>query len=103
MARIAGIPLIGSYHTELAAYAGMRSSDPRLELAVRAALSAFYRQCEVVLSPSPATDESLAGLGIEPDRIGRWARGVDLALYDPARSAIPAPTRARSRCSTPAG
>ena len=85
MARIAGIPLIGSYHTELAAYAGMRSSDPRLELAVRAALSAFYRQCEVVLSPSPATDESLAGLGIEPDRIERWARGVDLALYSPAR------------------
>jgi glycosyltransferase involved in cell wall biosynthesis/predicted metal-dependent phosphoesterase TrpH len=84
-ARIAGLPLVGSYHTELAAYAGLRSSDPRLELAVRAALSAFYRQCEVVLSPSPATDESLSGLGIEPDRIERWARGIDLTLYDRAR------------------
>ncbi len=84
-ARIAGIPLIGSYHTELAAYAGARSEDPRLELAMRAALSAFYGQCEVVLSPSPASDESLSGLGIEPDRIERWARGVDLALYDRSR------------------
>jgi glycosyltransferase involved in cell wall biosynthesis len=80
-ARIAGIPLIGSYHTELATYAGLRSSDPRLELATRAALSAFYGQCELVLSPSPAADESVAALGIEPDRIGRWARGVDLSLY----------------------
>jgi glycosyltransferase involved in cell wall biosynthesis len=80
-ARIAGIPLIGSYHTELAAYARLRSSDPRLELAMRATLSAFYGQCELVLSPSPAADESVAALGIEADRIGRWARGVDLSLY----------------------
>ena len=26
-ARIAGLPLLGSYHTELAAYAGLRSGD----------------------------------------------------------------------------
>jgi glycosyltransferase involved in cell wall biosynthesis len=48
-------------------------------------LSLFYRQCQVVLSPSAAADESLAGLGVDPDRVGRWARGVDLQLYDPAR------------------
>ena len=102
MARIAGIPLIGSYHTELAAYAGLRSSDPRLELAVRAALSAFYASARWCSRRARAADESLAGLGIEPDRIERWARGVDLALYD-APPAIPTPTRARSRSSTPAG
>jgi glycosyltransferase involved in cell wall biosynthesis len=84
-ARIGGIPLVGSYHTELAAYAALRSGDPRVELAARAALSLFYRQCQVVLSPSAAADESLAGLGVDPDRVGRWARGVDLQLYDPAR------------------
>jgi glycosyltransferase involved in cell wall biosynthesis/predicted metal-dependent phosphoesterase TrpH len=84
-ARIGGTPLIGSYHTELAAYAGLRSGDHMLELGMRMALSIFYRQCEFVLSPSPASDESLAGLGIERERIGRWARGVDLELYDPAK------------------
>ncbi len=84
-ARIAGTPLVGSYHTELAAYAGVRTGDARLEHGVRSALSLVYGQCEVVLSPSPATDESLLGLGIAPDRIGRWARGVDVDLYDPAR------------------
>jgi hypothetical protein len=30
-----------------------------------------------VLSPSEATDQALAAMGIEAARIGRWARGVD--------------------------
>ena len=84
-ARIGGMPLIGSYHTELAAYAGLRSGDKALEVAMKVALSIFYRQCQVVLSPSAPADESLIGIGVEPERIGRWARGVDLALYDPAK------------------
>jgi glycosyltransferase involved in cell wall biosynthesis/predicted metal-dependent phosphoesterase TrpH len=84
-ARIGTLPLIGSYHTELAAYAGLRTQDPALEAGMRMALSLFYRQCSVVLSPSPAADDSLASLGVDRDRLGRWARGVDLALYDPAK------------------
>jgi glycosyltransferase involved in cell wall biosynthesis len=52
---------------------------------MRAALSLFYRQCEVVLSPSPASDDSLLELGVDRERIGRWGRGVDLDLYDPAK------------------
>jgi glycosyltransferase involved in cell wall biosynthesis/predicted metal-dependent phosphoesterase TrpH len=83
-ARIGGTPLCGSYHTELAAYAGMRAADPRIEAGMRLALSLFYGQCEVVLSPSPASDRSLAALGVDAERIGRWARGVDLALYQGA-------------------
>jgi glycosyltransferase involved in cell wall biosynthesis len=84
-ARIAGAPLVGSYHTELAAYAGIRTGDPALEAGARAVLALLYGQCEVVLSPSEATDSSLLGLGIRPDRITRWIRGVDLSLYDPAK------------------
>ena len=85
IARIGGTPLLGSYHTELAAYAGLRTQDPALEAGMRMALSVFYRQCEVVLSPSASADESLASLGIQPERVGRWGRGVDLSLYDPAK------------------
>jgi glycosyltransferase involved in cell wall biosynthesis/predicted metal-dependent phosphoesterase TrpH len=85
-ARIAGLAVCGSYHTELATYAGLRTGDPRIELGMRMALSLFYRGCEVVLSPSPTADESLLGLGIERERIGRWARGVDLSLYDRAKA-----------------
>ena len=84
-ARIAGLPVIGGYHTELATYARLRSGDPQVELLMRGALAAFYGHCERVLSPSPAADGSLAGLGIDPDRVDRWTRGVDLDLYGPER------------------
>jgi glycosyltransferase involved in cell wall biosynthesis/predicted metal-dependent phosphoesterase TrpH len=84
IARIMELPVIGSWHTELAAYAGLRSASPALEQGVDAVLSAFYRQCGRVLSPSPASDESLARLGVERALIGRWGRGVDTSRFDPA-------------------
>jgi glycosyltransferase involved in cell wall biosynthesis/predicted metal-dependent phosphoesterase TrpH len=84
IARIMELPVIGSWHTELGAYAGLRSASPELERGVDAALSLFYRQCRRVLSPSPASDESLARLGVERSLIGRWGRGVDTSRFDPA-------------------
>ena len=82
-----GLPVAGSYHTELAAYAQLRSGDPRVALGVQVALSAFYGRCDVVLSPSAAADATLAGLGIAPERVARWDRGVDTARFTPARRA----------------
>jgi glycosyltransferase involved in cell wall biosynthesis/predicted metal-dependent phosphoesterase TrpH len=84
MARLLGLPVVGSYHTELAAYARLRTADARIEAAVRMALAAFYGPCGRVLSPSRAADASLAELGIEQERIGRWDRGVDLDRFSPA-------------------
>ena len=85
VARIMDIPMLGSYHTELGAYAGVRTGDAKLEDGMNEALRLFYGQCAQVLSPSPATDMSLRGLGIAPDKIGRWERGVDVSRFDPAR------------------
>jgi glycosyltransferase involved in cell wall biosynthesis len=76
--------VVGSYHTELAAYAGLRTGQAHLESLAAIALGAFYGACDVVLSPSPASDERLTQLGIAPERIGRWDRGVDLSRFDPA-------------------
>jgi glycosyltransferase involved in cell wall biosynthesis/predicted metal-dependent phosphoesterase TrpH len=84
LARVLELPVVGSYHTELAAYAGLRSGLPHLEAMTAIALGAFYGACDVVLSPSPATDQRLAELGIAPARIARWDRGVDLERFDPA-------------------
>ncbi len=91
IARLMDLPVVGSYHTELAAYAGLRAGDPRLEAGVRAAMSAFYGRCDVVLSPSEESDLALRELGIDDRRVGRWDRGVDLErfrpqLRDPARA-----------------
>jgi glycosyltransferase involved in cell wall biosynthesis/predicted metal-dependent phosphoesterase TrpH len=85
--RIAGTPLLASYHTELAAYAGLRSGDGGLEAIARAALGAFYRAPSLVLSPSPAADRSLLGLGVEASHLGRWERGVDVSRFDPGKAA----------------
>jgi glycosyltransferase involved in cell wall biosynthesis/predicted metal-dependent phosphoesterase TrpH len=83
VARAQGIPLIGSYHTELTAYAGLRSGEVRLADAMAMAVRAFYGACEVVLSPSPASDEALREIGIGAERVARWDRGVDTARFDP--------------------
>jgi glycosyltransferase involved in cell wall biosynthesis len=84
LARVLEIPLVGSYHTELAAYTGLRTGQQQLEAMATIALAKFYGSSDVVLSPSPASDDRLLGLGIAEDRIGRWDRGVDLARFDPS-------------------
>jgi glycosyltransferase involved in cell wall biosynthesis/predicted metal-dependent phosphoesterase TrpH len=85
LSRVTGVPLLASHHTELAAYAGLRSGDGDIEAIARAGLGAFYGAPGIVLSPSPAADASLAELGIDPARIGRWERGVDTDRFDPVK------------------
>jgi glycosyltransferase involved in cell wall biosynthesis len=85
LGRITGMPLLASYHTELATYAGLRA-DGMLEAVARAGLGAFYSAPARVLSPSPAADGSLAELGIEGAKVGRWERGVDVERFDPAKA-----------------
>jgi glycosyltransferase involved in cell wall biosynthesis len=47
-------------------------------------VSAFYGACDLVLSPSPASDEALARMGVAASDVVRWDRGVDSARFDPA-------------------
>jgi glycosyltransferase involved in cell wall biosynthesis/predicted metal-dependent phosphoesterase TrpH len=86
LSRISRTPLLASYHTELADYAGLRSGDGGLEAVARLALGAFYTAPSLVLSPSPAADGSLLRLGAERGRIGRWERGVDVERFTPAKA-----------------
>jgi glycosyltransferase involved in cell wall biosynthesis/predicted metal-dependent phosphoesterase TrpH len=83
LARALGLPLVGSYHTELTAYAGLRSGERRIADAMALAVSTFYGACDVVLSPSRATDEALAAIGTTPERVLRWDRGVDTERFHP--------------------
>ena len=86
MSRITGVPLLASYHTEIATYAGMRTRDETLEALTRAGLGAFYTAPGAVLSPSPSADASVIALGTDPARLGRWERGVDTERFDPAKA-----------------
>jgi glycosyltransferase involved in cell wall biosynthesis/predicted metal-dependent phosphoesterase TrpH len=86
LGRITGVPLLASYHTELATYAGVRSGDGGVEAVAQAALGAFYGAPGIVLSPSPAADASLVELRTEAARIQRWERGVDTDRFDPLKA-----------------
>ena len=79
-----GVPLLGSYHTELTAYAGLRSGERRVADAMAMGVSAFYGACDLVLSPSPASDAALAEIGVAAEKVARWDRGVDTTRFDPA-------------------
>jgi glycosyltransferase involved in cell wall biosynthesis/predicted metal-dependent phosphoesterase TrpH len=83
VARVMDVPVIGSYHTELAAYARLRAPDAAVEAFVAAAMRAFYGQCRVILSPSTASDGVLARMGVAPERVLRWDRGVDAGRFRP--------------------
>ena len=75
IAKLLELPLVGSYHTELAAYAALRSGYGHLEMLADYALGKFYGACDVVLSPSFASDERLEKIGVdaEHDRsLGPW-------------------------------
>ena len=79
-----GVPLVGSYHTELTAYAGMRSGERSVADAMAFGVKAFYGACDLVLSPSPASDSALVEIGVAAEKVARWDRGVDSARFDPA-------------------
>ncbi|HTA36964.1 MAG TPA: glycosyltransferase, partial [Solirubrobacteraceae bacterium] len=92
VARTLGLPLIGSYHTELGAYAEERAGKAQLAQAMTLAVQSFYGACDLVLSPSPSSDDALSEIGIGAERVARWDRGVDTGRFDPAlRGALALP------------
>jgi glycosyltransferase involved in cell wall biosynthesis/predicted metal-dependent phosphoesterase TrpH len=85
VSRALGVPLLGSYHTELTAYAGLRSGERRVVEAMAVGVRTFYGACDLVLSPSAASDAALAEIGVGDEKVARWDRGVDTARFDPAQ------------------
>ena len=84
LADTCGVPVAASHHTELARYAQLRAGNRGLDQLAEVMLGAFYRQAEIVMSPSEAADVSLRSLGIDDSRLARWERGVDTDRFRPA-------------------
>jgi glycosyltransferase involved in cell wall biosynthesis len=84
-ARRLRVPLVGSFHTDLARYTGLLSGSAALEAFMRRYLSWLYGHCERVLVPSQATRELVADSGVPDDRLAIWSRGVDTLTFTPAR------------------
>jgi glycosyltransferase involved in cell wall biosynthesis len=82
-ARTLGIPVTADYGS--GAHARPRARDHGIERTQEDALAAIYEGCALVLSPSRAADAELTALGVTAARIRRWAPGVDLECFSPAR------------------
>ena len=85
LSRAAGLPLIGSFHTQLAEYTTVLSGSAKLGRLMHFYMRWLYGGCRRVLVPSADTKDRLAGNGWPADRLGVWARGVDTDAFSPAR------------------
>jgi glycosyltransferase involved in cell wall biosynthesis len=83
-ARLLGLTVVGSYHTELGPYALHLTRDLLVSEALERYVDWFYRQCDTVLAPTRAVAEALAARGYG-GRLGVWGRGVDAKLFTPDR------------------
>ncbi len=79
------LPLIGSFHTDLAAYATLLSGSSRLGALMRE----YMRWPVRPMCPCPralGAHAPVADLGeLNPDRIDVWPRGVDTTVFSPGR------------------
>lgn len=80
-----GVPLVGSFHTQLAEYTELLSGSKRLGDLMRQYLRWPYGRCQHVLVPSASTRDLLVAARVAPGKVQIWSRGVDSNLFDPAR------------------
>jgi glycosyltransferase involved in cell wall biosynthesis len=83
-----GLPLIGSFHAQLAEYTSMPSGSARLGALMGAHLRWFYGACRYVLVPSHDTRTRLVAAGWPYERLAIWPRGVDAAVFTPERRSV---------------
>jgi glycosyltransferase involved in cell wall biosynthesis len=79
------LPLVGSFHTDLAAYAEQLSGSSWLGRWMREYMRWPYGKCARVLVPSEHTRQLLIEAKSSPERIDVWPRGVDPVLFHPAK------------------
>lgn len=85
VARILGLPLHATYHTDFPAYAGALTGDAAMEEGAWRYLSWFMGQCDMVDAPSAPVAAGLAAHGVSAARVRVVPRGVDVALFRPER------------------
>jgi glycosyltransferase involved in cell wall biosynthesis len=80
-----GVPMIGSFHTDLAEYTRLLSGSRHLANLVQTYMRWPYGRCDRVFAPSEATRDMLIGEKIAPSKIETWRRGVSTSQFDPVR------------------
>jgi glycosyltransferase involved in cell wall biosynthesis len=78
----AKLPLVSSYHTDFARYAGAYGA-PWLGKVVSSYLGRFHRRSRRVFTPSTVSREDVLSLSVPA--VDVWGRGVDAELFHPGR------------------
>src|SRR5262249_32294959 len=82
-AKLVGVPVVGSYHTELGPYALQLTRDPVIAALTGWHVEWVYRQCDLLLAPTVGGMSSLSARGLGK-QILVWGRGVDANAFRPA-------------------
>lgn len=83
LARDAGVPVCGTYHTDFPRYVGQLTGNELLESMTWEFMVWFYGQMDRVAAPSAATKADLVAHGLDPDRVTVVGRGVELDDFSP--------------------
>jgi glycosyltransferase involved in cell wall biosynthesis len=79
------LPIVGSFHTDLAAYAATLSGSAWLGSLMREYMRWPYGKCVKILAPSSHTRQLLIDAKADPAKVDLWLRGVDTTLFSPAK------------------
>ncbi len=83
-----GAPIVGSFHTDLAAYTRLLSGSAALGRLMQQYMRWPYGKCEQILVPSEATCTTLVASGIRRDRLRLWRRGVCIQQFSPDKRSL---------------
>ncbi|MGI9823385.1 glycosyltransferase [Agromyces sp. Marseille-Q5079] len=79
-----GVPSVAVYQTDVPGYAE-RYGVPGAAPALARHLARLHSRATLTLAPSTSAVERLTALGVEPDRVALWRRGVDTDRFAPGR------------------
>jgi glycosyltransferase involved in cell wall biosynthesis len=79
------LPMVGSFHTDLAEYARVLSGSRWLGDVMQQYMKWPYGRCERIFVPSEATRELLVRSNVDRRKVEIWRRGVSTEQFNPAR------------------
>ncbi|MBH0024849.1 glycosyltransferase family 1 protein [Salinibacterium sp. SWN248] len=91
-----GIPAVAIFQTDVAGYARRHHLGQATKLAWRI-VRWIHDGAELTLAPSSTAMTDLRAIGLT--KLERWGRGVDLAMYHPAKKLSPTTAKLRKRLS----
>ncbi|GAB6036064.1 glycosyltransferase [Fundidesulfovibrio butyratiphilus] len=84
-AKILGLPLHGTYHTQIPQYARQLTGDEGMEDLMWRYTVWFYNQMDTVFAPSRDTLEELLAKGVRSEKVLVYPRGVDIQAFHPSK------------------